>query len=166
MFQEVPSFPERTIYLAKIDYRKRQYVYQQIPTIDFVGNYHDSRFYHSHPNYKGEWSREMLYQNLTKYGNLALLSDGEVHPLVCCEALICGLGLVVSEFAAANLDSSLPFIDVIPTEKLGDLPYVAYTLEKNRKNSVGMRSQIRAYGIQMFSWYNILYRYVNILKQV
>lgn len=165
-FNETPSLPHKTIYLAKIDYRKRQYVYQHIPTIDFIGNYHDARFNLSHPNYKGEWSREQLYQHLTEYGNLALLSDGEVHPLVCCEALICGLGLVVSEFAAANLDRSLPFIDVIPTERLEDIAYIAEVLERNRQVSLTMRSHIREYGIQVFSWYRVLEHYVKILSHI
>ena len=31
--------------------------------------------------YLGEWSKDHLYNNLTEFGNLILLSDGEAHPL-------------------------------------------------------------------------------------
>lgn len=165
-FIEDAIYPNKTIYLAKIDYRKRQYIYQYIQAIDFIGNYHDNRFHISHPNYKGEWSREYLYQHLTEYANLTLLSDGEVHPLVCCEALLCGLGLVVSEYAAANLDRSLPFIDVIPNEKLEDLEYISCILAKNRKISITMRKEIREYGIHMFGWHNVLQKYISTLQHL
>ena len=59
-----------------------------------------------------EWSKDKLYNELTDYGNLVLLSDGEAHPLVCLEAFA-GLGVVVSEWAASNLDVSKDFITVI-----------------------------------------------------
>lgn len=165
-FRETPVFSDKSIYLAKIDYRKRQYVYQYIPDIHFVGNLCDSRFYRNHPNYLGEWTKEHLYEHLTDYPNLVLLSDGEVHPLVCCEALLCGLGLVVSEYAAANLDRSLPFIDVIPTSRLDDMVYIQKVLEKNRQVSIAHRQQIREYGMRMFSWQSILTRYVSILESL
>jgi hypothetical protein len=57
----------------------------------------------------GEWDKETLYKNLTHYGNLVLLSDGEAHPLVCMEALASGLGVVVCEWGKANLDTTQRF---------------------------------------------------------
>ena len=54
----------------------------------------------------GEWSKKHLYKNLTHYGNLVLLSDGEAHPLVCMEAFAAGLGVVVTEWGKANLDTN------------------------------------------------------------
>lgn len=163
-FDENIKFPDRSIYLAKIDWRKKQYIYQRLPMIDFVGNYADNNFYPQHPNYRGEWSKVHLYEHLTDYANLVLLSDGEAHPLVCCEALICGLGLVISEYAAANLDTSLPFIDVIPTDKLGDLEYVGNIILKNQKISCSMRKEIRQYGIEHFSWKAVVDKYVPFIK--
>ena len=82
-----PQYPERSIYLAKIDYRKRQHMFQGIDSLWFAGNLADNRF-NPQKNYLGEWSKEVLFKNLTDYGNLVLLSDGEAHPLVCMELLL------------------------------------------------------------------------------
>lgn len=156
--------PDRSIYLAKIDYRKRQYIYQNIDFIDFVGNLADGRFQPMRPNYKGEWNKSHLYEHLTDYANLVLLSDGEAHPLVCCEALVCGLGLVISEFAAANLDRSLPWIDVIPTDKLDDLDYVAHVVRENQIKSAVYREKIREYGLREFTWKVAVQRYLGAIE--
>jgi glycosyltransferase involved in cell wall biosynthesis len=163
-YTDTPVYTKYSIYLAKIDYRKRQSIYQDLLDLHFVGNYEDPMFNPIRPNYLGEWRKEQLYQSLTEYPNLVLLSDGEVHPLVCCEALICGLGLVVSEAAAANLDRTKPFIEVIPNEKLFDLGYVHQAIQKNRNISLQYRQQIREYGLQEFSWRNILTKYIDYLR--
>ena len=47
--------------------------------------------------------KNISIKNLTHYGNLVLLSDGEAHPLVCMEAFAAGLGVVVTEWGKANL---------------------------------------------------------------
>lgn len=164
-FSEQPKYSDRSIYLAKIDYRKRQSVYQHIEFIDFVGNNADSHFNIHRSNYKGEWSKDTLYNHLTDYVNLVLLSDGEAHPLVCCEALICGLGLVVSEFAAANLDTSLPWIDVIPTHKLNDIEYVKNVIRENQIKSLVYRKQIREYGLNYFSWTVVVDKYLAAIEK-
>ena len=95
-FNDIPKYSDRSIYLAKIDYRKRQHLFQSIDSLWYAGNIADQRF-NTNKNYLGEWSKETLYNELTNYGNLVLLSDGEAHPLVCMEALACGLGVVVSQ---------------------------------------------------------------------
>jgi len=159
-----PKFPEKSIYLAKVEERKRQYVYQSIDNIDFVGNYHNSSFSKTNKNYLGHWSKDVLYSNLSNYGNLILLSDGEADPLVTKEALLCGLGLVISECASENVDTTLPFITVIKNNKLNDLEFVKTEIEKNRIISVGMRDEIRQYGLSHFSWNAIVDKYINILK--
>lgn len=161
-----PRYPNKSVYVGKIEYRKRQFVYQNIPNIDFVGNYYNSPFDIKSASYKGEWTRQMLYDNLTDYANMLLLSDGELHPLVCCEALVAGLGLVVSEFAAENLDVSLPFIDVIPKDRLNDIEYVASVVQKNREVSVNMRDDIREYGVRVFGWKNVVASYVDKITRV
>jgi len=165
-YTDTPAFPDRSMYLAKIDYRKRQYVYQNIPNLYFAGNCAEGRFNQSNPRYLGEWTKSHLYENLTDYANLVLLSDGEAHALVCCEALVCGLGLVISEFATANLDLTRPFIDVIPTPKLNDTEYVSAIITENRKKSIAMRAEIRAYGLANFSWKVAVDRYANILNNI
>jgi glycosyltransferase involved in cell wall biosynthesis len=165
-FKHSPLYPNRSIYLARICNTKKQYLYQYIPVLYFAGKQDDKRFYPDNPRYLGEWTKKYLYNNLTEYANLVLLSEAEAHPLVCCEALICGLGLVVSECASVNLDTSLPFIDVIPDSKLNDIGYVYSTIVKNQLKSIEMRDEIRYYGITKFGWKNIVNNYVKILNTI
>jgi hypothetical protein len=160
-----PEFPNKSIYLAKITDRKKQYVYQGLDFIDFVGNREDYRFDYNRSNYLGEWTKDKLYQNLSKYSNLVLLSDGEAHPLVCCEALICGLGLVVSERASGNLDRAFPFIEIIPNEHLYNLDYISEKIRKNQKISNSMRNEIRSYGLNNFDWAKLVENYVKMINQ-
>lgn len=145
---------DKSIYLAKIEPRKRQYLFQNIENLYFAGRISDPRYLGN--NYLGEWSKDYLYSNLTDYSNLVLLGDGEAHPLVCMEALSSGLGLVLSEFSTANLDLNLPFIDVIPESKIGDLDYVEKIIRINREKSIGMRGEIRKYAEENFSWKKII----------
>jgi glycosyltransferase involved in cell wall biosynthesis len=124
-----------------------------------VGNYHNSPFDIKDPNYLGEWDKPTLYENLTDYGNLILLSDGEADPLVIKEALMAGLGVVISECAYANLDLSKEFITVIPDKKLDDLEYVSKEIMENLKYSIANRQEIRDYAIANFSWEKVLDKY-------
>ena len=153
-FSEQPVYPDRSVYLAKIDYRKRQHMFQSINSLYYAGNNADPRF-DTGKNYLGEWSKEDLYKNLTEYGNLVLLSDGEAHPLVCLEAFAAGLGVVVSEWAAANLDIDLPFIDVISEDKISDIEYVEDTIRLNREFSIHNRGSILEYA-KKFDWVNVI----------
>ena len=153
-FSEQPSYPDRSVYLAKIDYRKRQFMFQGIDSLYYAGNNADQRF-NTGRNYLGEWSKEELYKNLTEYGNLVLLSDGEAHPLVCLEAFAAGLGVVVSEWAAANLDVRKSFITVIPEDKISDIRYVEDHIISNRSYSIANRDEIREYGRE-FEWTNVI----------
>ena len=149
-----PKHPDRSIYLAKIDYRKRQHLFQSIKTLWYAGNVADTRFDQSR-NYLGEWSKHTLYNNLTHYGNLVLLSDGEAHPLVCMEALAAGIGVVVSQWGAANLDISKDFITVIPEDKINDIEYVESRIIENREYSVQHRDEIREY-VKEFDWPTVI----------
>ncbi len=152
-----PQFPDRSIYLAKIDYRKRQHMFQSISSLYFAGNTADPRFDTSN-NYLGEWSKDTLYTHLTEYGNLVLLSDGEAHPLVCLEAFAAGLGVVVSEWAAANLDTDREFITVIAEEKIGDVEFVEAMIVKNRNYCNNNREEIIEYAKE-FEWTNVVDKY-------
>jgi hypothetical protein len=77
-----------------------------------------------------------------------------------------GLGLVVSEQATANLDTSKPFIDVIPQDKINDREFVKRTIEKNREASCSMRKEIRDYCIKKFSWDSIIGKYEKAITSI
>ena len=156
VYNEIPDYSEKSIYLAKIEDRKAQWKYQSIGNIHFAGNYHNSSFNTNNSNYLGEWSKSTLYENLTKYANLILLSDGEADPLVVKEALIAGLGVVVSECASANLDLNKSFITVIPNDKLNNISFIEEQIIMNREISINMRPQIREYALSKFTWSSVI----------
>jgi hypothetical protein len=156
-FNQSPKYPDRSIYLAKIDHRKRQHMFQTIDSLWYVGNNADNRFDTS-KNYLGEWDKKTLHKELTQYGNLVLLSDGEAHPLVCMEALASGLGVVVTEWGRANLDESKEFITIIPENKIKDLEYIEQKIIENREYSLQNRESILEYS-KSFDWIQILKKY-------
>jgi glycosyltransferase involved in cell wall biosynthesis len=166
IFEDECLYKDKSIYLAKIDYRKRQYLYQDIKSLYFAGRCEDSRFNTQSDSYLGEWSKDYLYKNLTKYSNLVLLSDGEADPLVTKEALISGLGLVISEYSTANLDLKLPFISVIPEDKIKDNEYVFNCIDKNRKICNSMRSEIRKYALENLSFNVVIPKYLDIIHSI
>jgi len=151
---DAPHHANRSIYLAKVDYRKRQHLFQSIDSLYYAGNIADERF-DKEKNYLGEWSKEFLYNNLTEYGNLVLLSDGEAHPLVCMEAFAAGLGVVVTEWGKANLDVDKKFITVIPEKHIGDIEFLEYEIVKNREYSINHREEILEYS-EKFDWINVV----------
>lgn len=165
-YTDKPLKKDKSIFLAKITERKRQFLFQNINSIDFVGNKDDHKFNYNMPNYLGEWNKQTLYDNLSEYANLILLSDGEADPLVTKEALISGLGLVISESSTANLDLTKPFIDVIPESKIRDINYVESIINENRLKSLSMREEIRQYGINNFDWSTIVDNYINLIKSL
>jgi len=165
-FSDSCLFPNKSIFLAKITPRKRQTLVQEIDSLYFAGNKEDGRFNYNNPNYLGEWSKDVLYDELTNYANLVLLSDGEADPLVTKEALMAGLGLVISEYSTANLDTSLPYIDVIPESKIRDINYVKNIIEKNRNVSVKLRNEIRIYAINNLDWGVIAKSYSDLIENI
>lgn len=161
-YAENPENMNKSIYIAKIEFRKCQHKYQSIPDVDFVGNYQDSSFDLTQPNYLGEWNKPKLYETLTHYGNLVLLSTAEADPLVVKEALIAGLGIVISECCVANLDLTKEFITVIPNNRLEDIKYIHEKIMENRAYSVLHRSEIREYALKYFAWNAVIERYLSI----
>jgi glycosyltransferase involved in cell wall biosynthesis len=162
-YKEQPLKGIKSIYLAKIEMRKCQYKYQSLANIDFVGNYQDSSFDTKNKNYLGEWNKSTLYNKLSEYANLILLSEGEADPLVVKEALLCGLGVVISYCSCANLDISSDFITVIPMNKLNDLEYINNVIIENRNVSIQKRDEIRKYGLSNFSWEKIINKYLELI---
>lgn len=157
-----PNKSDRTLYLGKIEKRKRQFFYQDIENVDYVGKYVDGTSFDLTKNYLGEWDHQTKLNTVTHYGNMLLLSDGENGtPLVIKEALICGLGVVISKYASNDLDISLPFVTVIEDDDWNNIDFVKEKIEENRKISLEMREEIRAYGINNFSWQTLVKTYVK-----
>jgi glycosyltransferase involved in cell wall biosynthesis len=166
-FTKNPQNPQRSIYLGQIYHRKKQWLYQDIPCIDFVGKIMGQTPFNVNKNYLGEWSDEYKRQHFTNYGNLVLLSDGENGtPLVVKEAMINGLGVVISKYAAHDLTDDLPYVTVIPDDKLDDISYIKEKIEENREISLSMRDEIREYAISNFSWESLVKLYVKNIEKL
>ena len=163
-FTDNAKFAGRSICLGAIRQRKRQHVIQHIDSIDFVGPRGDpgfDSFDYSRLNYLGPWSKDNTYCHLTDYASLVLVSEAEVAPLVTCEALMAGLGVVVSEAAAVNLDPTRPFVSVIPEARIADPSYVKQVIEENRQTSLSMRPEIRQYAVAEFDWKKLVRQYLS-----
>lgn len=164
-FSESPS--KNALCLGKIEPRKRQAdlanICNKIVDVDFIGPVIDPRFKKNQTcKYGGVWSKPDLYNNLTEYKCLVLLSDGEAAPLVVPEALSAGLSLVVSRTAAANLDLSKPFIHVLD----GPLEANAATaIKKACEENHLYRNEIRQYALNHFDWDVVCDEYIQIVKE-
>lgn len=150
-FSPTCLLPDRSIYVGHVSSLKRQELCVSIPSVDFVGTHFDGPFPVDHPNYKGAWTREMIHSSLTNYANLVLLSKYEQQGIVICEAMFCGLGIVCSEAPARGLDTTLPWITVIPEEKINDTAFVESEIVRNRAIALQCRSEIREYGMKRYS---------------
>ena len=154
-FDLVPSY-DKTLCFSQICDRKRQYLIQDLDDVDFVGRLESGRFVNQ-KNYKGQYDRNFLNKEITKYPNFALLSSIEnTTPLAVKEALVCGLGVVVSESVSVELDSNQKFIDVIPEQKIEDISYVSEVIRKNREYSFSHRKEIKEYGDKVFGLNSII----------
>ena len=164
-FSEEATLPEKTICLGKIEPRKQQAYLQFInENIDFAGPHVDQRFNPDDGSYLGVWTRDQVYNDLTNYANMILFSDGEAAPQVTCEALLSGIGLVVSKEASANLDHSLPFIDVVDRSiKYTELKEI---IKNNRENSLKYRKEIREYGLENFDISKCVSRYTKKVEEL
>lgn len=165
-FNREPYFSKRAICLGAVNQRKRQYLLKEIACVDFAGPIRPEKNpeFERHPNYMGEWPKAKVYAELTDYANLVLLSQAEAGPLATCEALMAGLGLVVSEAAAANLDRTLPFIQVVPEDRLKDRDFLEQTIKMNQEIARSMRPQIRQYAVENFDTRILTERYLAIVE--
>jgi len=159
--------PDRSLYLGQIYHRKKQWLYQSIKSIDFVGKNTGATSFDVNINYLGEWTDEYKREHFTDYSNLVLLSDGENGtPLVVKEAIINGLGVVISRYASHDLPDNLPFVSVIPDDKLEDISYVEDVIKNNREVSISMRDEIRQFGIDNFSWEGLVKLYAENIEKI
>ena len=158
-FSEKAKYEQKAICIGKIEERKKQAYLQDILEIQFVGPIVDKRFNKNNKNYLGIWTRKELFANLTNYSTLVLISNGEAHPLVCCEALMAGLGLVISEEASANIDRSLPFINIIDKRNINQKDYIFDIIRQNIQISKIHRKEIRQYALSHFNIEKLMTQY-------
>lgn len=159
------TFIDKSIYIGKIEERKQQYKYCSIPNIDFYGKCEDNGFKNRNC-YKGEPSRDNLVNALINYGNLVLLSIGENGtPLVIKEGLMAGLPIVTNKYNIDDIDVNLPFIDIIPDDKLTDLVYISGIIEENRKKQ-SFKTEIREYAVHHFSWKKLVKDYIETIIKI
>lgn len=163
-----PKNIDKTVCLAAVEPRKGQHLLQDIVDIDFIGPIlNSSGIKNIDGRFLGEKSTDFLTDNLTEYGNFVLLTTAENGtPLVVQEALMSGLGVVISEYAAWELDRSLPFISIIPDEKFSDTDYIRDIILKNKTVSINMRKEIRQYAEKTFSWDAIINSYILNIEKV
>lgn len=181
IFKENGSLMDKTLYLGQINDRKGQHKYCHLKNIDIIGPYVDNASNNTLSNYKGSWSRNEVFNNLTEYGNLLLLSKGEADPLVVKEALMCGLGVVINATSSKNLlrnesesesksisdpYTTSNFITIIEDEKMDDLNYIQIKIDENRQNSILMRPQIRLYAENTFSWSHFITQYISNITSI
>lgn len=160
-FEDKPSY-DKSICLGKIDNRKNQSKLQSLNCdIVFVGQNNDTNFNPLDSNYLGLWDRQDVFQQLTKYCNLVLLSNAELQPLVCLEAMSAGLGLVLSEVCSQNLDTSLDFITIIPNSQMHNNEYIKKAIIDNREYCKSINRQIIKEYAQNFDWKEIVKRYIQ-----
>jgi len=150
-----------SIYLGKIMKLKRQSMFQKLGlNVVYVGNPEDNEFDYKSERYLGTWMYDQVCENLTKFANLVLLSQDELQPLVCLEAMSAGLGLVISEPAAQSLDISKPWISVISENDIQNIELINSVIEQNKKISISMRKEIKEYA-STFDWSKIISSYVS-----
>ena len=141
----------RALCLGKIEPRKRQAELLHIDQLDYVGPIKDKRFPVDNPRYKGIWGREEVRNKLTTYSALVLLSDGEAHALVICEALLAGLSLIVSNHAAGNLQPEWPVAKILATEEYTNPQLVKQAVDEMLERAKHQRQQAREIGLKFFS---------------
>ena len=151
-----------TICLAQISERKRQTALFGIPSVVFYG---PSPVPVMDPGYKGEMSGSERNRTLTEYENMVLLSTAEASPLAIKEGLMAGLGLVLSEAVASEIEPK-PWITVIPESEIWNKAYVETAILKNRALTKGLKQEIRKDAIKQWDWPILVQKYVANLQQL
>jgi glycosyltransferase involved in cell wall biosynthesis len=155
----------KSIYIGKVEERKQQFKYCKIPNIDFYGKCDDEKFKNL-DCYKGEFEHKKLMDIMKTYGNLILLSKGENGtPLVIKEGLMAGLPIVTNKYSSNDLNINLPYIDIIPDEKLDDLQYIENIIKENLKKQ-NHKDYIRKYSVDNFSWKVIINSYLKNIDSI
>ena len=149
-----------TICLAQISERKRQTALFGIPSVVFYGPNPNSL---EDPGYKGEMSSSERNKTLTEYENMILLSTAEASPLAIKEGLMAGLGLVLSEAVASEMELK-PWITVIPESEIWNREYVQAAILENRALTKGRKQEIRKDAMSQWDWPILIQKYLANLK--
>jgi hypothetical protein len=72
--------------------------------------------------------------------------------------------VVVTPAAAANLDTSRPFVTVLPFSRLRDADFVSNEIKKNREAALENREAVREYGIRNFHWAHLVTTYTKLVS--
>ena len=159
----------RAICLGRVCVRKRQawlaeVVRGRVP-VDFVGPHraHEPFAENDEARYLGEWSKDAVYERLTEYSCLVLLSKAENAPKVVIEGLAAGLSVVVNEASAANLTNE-PFITVLDDEeRRGNV--INSAIEQAIADNAALRPTIRAYAKHYFDYARVLDHYLRLIHE-
>jgi glycosyltransferase involved in cell wall biosynthesis len=159
----------RAVCLGRIEPRKRQTWLARLVSdkvdLDFVGPIQDDTFKaEGRTRHMGYWMKHQVYENLSQYSCLALLSDGEAAPLVVPEALAAGLSVVVTRSAAANLDGQLPFVTVLPDDT-NDSEVIAHAINTQIENNNRYRPQIVSYARSYFDSKAVAADFITVIEE-
>jgi glycosyltransferase involved in cell wall biosynthesis len=94
---------------------------------------------------------------------MVLLSTAEASPLAIKEGLMAGLGLVLSEAVASEIELK-PWITVVPESEIWNKAYVQEAILKNRMLTKGMKQEIRKDAMSQWNWPTLIQKYVANLE--
>lgn len=149
---------DKILCLGKLEYRKRQGLLRNMGDVDIVGR--DTGFWPSLPNYIGEWTDEEKYEKLGQYKGIVLLSLGENGtPLVLKEAMICGLPVLTTKYAASEILNT-PGVVVIEEADVNQPPLLRNGLNLIHA-IINSREDIRDRAIAQFSFAHNINKYIK-----
>jgi glycosyltransferase involved in cell wall biosynthesis len=144
----------RAICLGQIGVRKRQATLAALvrpEILDFVGPLDPKAPVEAHlppeASWLGTWTREQVATEIGRYSALVLISESEAQPLVCIEALACGLSVVGSPAALRGLDLSQPFVTLVERDE-----DVAAAVRNAVRGNPSVRDLARTYARENFAW--------------
>lgn len=169
-FRWAPRGNGRAICLGQLSDRKRQawlaHATQGEVAVDFVGPLKRGCRFDGNETatYLGEWTRETVYEGLSKYSCLVLLSESEsCAPLVVLEALAAGVSVVISDACADNLTDE-EFVTVLSPDELtpqATVSAIRAAISRNER----LRRSIRAYATEYCDVRRTVRTYVRIIEE-
>lgn len=159
---------KKSLILGKIEPRKNQAFLQNNFSndlyMDFVGQIADNNFLSQNigkSKYLGTWSRKEVVSNMSDYSSIILLSNFEGDVVIVKEALASGCSLIISDKAALNLDTSLPFIKIV-SNIINKNDFISLVEKTNEENEY-YRNDIIKYFNNNFEIKSTVDEYINSL---